>query len=137
MLKLLKDKDLYKKYLIFIDKIIDETDVSVFKKLVVEVFGDNWKSNADDILWFLAGKNLLSLEKNEKKFKINKKLMQEFITKENIALEVKIILAPNTNLSINTNKSKNSFFSKDIVKKRYKNLFNSNNFKFSPINYNE
>jgi hypothetical protein len=116
MLKLLKDKDLYKKYLIFIDKIIDETDVSVFKKLVVEVFGDNWKSNADDILWFLAGKNLLSLEKNEMKFKINKRLMQEFITKENIALEVKIILAPNTNLEININKTKNSFFSKDIVK---------------------
>jgi len=48
---------------IFIDKIIDEKDVSVFKKLVVEVFGDNWKSNADDILWFLVGKNLLSLDK--------------------------------------------------------------------------
>jgi hypothetical protein len=134
MLKLLKDKDLYKRYLIFIDKIIDEKDVSVFKKIVVEVFGDNWKSNADDILWFLAGKNLLSLEKNEMKFKINKRLMQEFITKEHIAMEVKIILAPNTNLEINTNKIKNSFFSKDIVKKRYKNLFNSNHFKFSSIN---
>jgi hypothetical protein len=131
MLKLLKDKDLYKKYLKFIDKIIDETDVSVFKKLVVEVFGDNWKSNADDILWFLAGKNLLSLEKNEAKFKINKKLMREFITKENIALEVKIIMAPNTNLSVNTVKNKNSFFSKNIIKKRYKNLFNSSN--ISPL----
>lgn len=134
MLKLLKDKDLYKKYLIFIDKIIDEKDVSVFKKLVVEVFGDNWKNNADDILWFLAGKELLSLEKNETKFKINKRLMQEFITKNQITTEVKIILAPNTNLDINTNKSKNSFFSKDIVKKRYKNLFNSNHFKFYSSN---
>jgi hypothetical protein len=63
--------------------------------------------------------------------------MQEFITKENIALEVKIIMAPKTILNMNTNKNKNSFFSRDIVKKRYKNLFNSNNFKFSPINYNE
>jgi hypothetical protein len=134
MLKLLKDKDLYKRYLIFIDKIIDEKDVSVFKKLVVEVFGENWKDNADDILWFLAGKNLLSLEKNEMKFKINKKLMREFITKENIELEVKIILAPNTNLSINSVKNKNSFFSKDIVRKRYKNLFNSNHFKFYSTN---
>ena len=71
-----------------------------------------------------------NLKKDSYKFYINK----NFITKENIALEVKIILAPNTNLSINTNKSKNSFFSKDIVKKRYKNLFNSNHFKFSPIN---
>jgi len=134
MLKLLKDKDLYKKYLIFIDKIIDEKDVSVFKKLVVEVFGDNWKSNADDILWFLVGKNLLSLEKDETKFKINKRLMQEFLTKENIALEVKIILAPKTILNINTNKNKNSFFSKDIVEKRYKNLFIANQLKFSYIN---
>lgn len=129
MLKLLKDKDLYKKYLIFIDKIIDEKDVSIFKKLVVEVFGDIWKSNADDILWFLVGKNLLSLEKDETKFKINKRLMQEFITKENIALEVKIVLsAPNTALGINTNKNKNSFFSKNTVKKRYKNLFKSEDF---------
>ena len=134
MLKLLKDKELYKKYLIFIDKIIDEKDVDIFKKLVVEVFGDNWKNNADDILWFLAGKNLLSLEKNETKFKINKRLMQGFITKEHIATEVNIILAPNTNLDINTNKSKNSFFSKDIVKKRYKNLFSSNQSKFYSIN---
>lgn len=134
MLKLLKDKDLYKKYLIFIDKIIDEKDVDIFKKLVVKVFGDNWKNNTDDILWFLAGKNLLSLEKNETKFKINKRLMQGFITKEHIATEVNIILAPNTNLDINTNKSKNSFFSKHIVKKRYKNLFSSNQSKFYSIN---
>jgi hypothetical protein len=134
MLKLLKDKDLYKKYLIFIDKIIDEKDVSVFKKLVVEVFGDNWKSNADDILWFLAGKNLLSLEKDDTKYKINKRLMLEFITKEQITTEIKIILAPNTNLSINTVKNKNSFYSKDVIRKRYKNLFNSNQLKFSPIN---
>jgi hypothetical protein len=134
MLKLLKDKDLYKKYLIFIDKIIDEKDVSVFKKLVVEVFGDNWKSNADDILWFLVGKNLLSLENDETKYKINKRLMQEFITKDQITTEIKIILAPNTNLSINTVKNKNSFYSKDVIRKRYKNLFNSNQLKFSPIN---
>jgi len=134
MLKLLKDRELHKRYLIFLDKLIDEKDVSVFRKLVVEVFGENWKSNADDILWFLAGKNLLSLEKNETKFKINKRLMQEFLTRENIALEVKIILSPNTNLDINTNINKNSFFSKDIVKKRYKNLFNSNNLKFYSIN---
>jgi len=134
MLKLLKDKDLYKRYLIFIDKIIDEKDVEIFKKLVVEVFGDNWKSNADDILWFLAGKNLLSLEKNETKFKINKRLMQEFISKNQITTEVNIILSLNTNLDINTNKSKNSFFSKDIVKKRYKNLFNNNHLKFYSSN---
>jgi hypothetical protein len=134
MLKLLKDRELHKRYLIFLDKLIDEKDVSVFRKLVVEVFGENWKSNADDILWFLAGKNLLSLEKNETKFKINKRLMQEFLTRENIALEVKIILSQNTNLDINTNINKNSFFSKDIVKKRYKNLFNSNNLKFYSIN---
>ena len=115
--------------MIFVDKIIDETDVNIFKKRVVEVFGDNWKNNADDILWFFVGKNLLSLEKNETKYIINKKLMQEFLTPENIALEVKIILSPNTTLSVNLNKDKNSksFFSKDIVKKRYKNLFNSNN----------
>jgi hypothetical protein len=125
MLKLLKDKDLYKRYLIFIDKIIDETDVSIFKKLVVEIFGNDWKSNAEDILWFLEGKNLLSLEKNEMKFKINKKLMQEFITSQNIELELKIIMAPNTNLSINTVKNKKSFFSKNLIKKRYKNLFNN------------
>jgi hypothetical protein len=130
----LKDRELHKRYLIFLDKLIDEKDVSVFRKLVVEVFGENWKSNADDILWFLAGKNLLSLEKNETKFKINKRLMQGFISKEHIATEVKIILAPNTNLNINTNKSKNSFFSKDIVKKRYKNLFNSNHFKNLSLN---
>jgi len=134
MLKLLKDKNLYKRYLIFIDKIIDEKDVEIFKKLVVEVFGDNWKSNADDILWFLAGKNLLSLEKNETKFKINKRLMQEFISKNQITTEVNIILSLNTNLDINTNKSKNSFFSKDIVKKRYKNLFNNNHLKFYSSN---
>ncbi len=134
MLKLLKDKELYKKYLIFIDKIIDEKDVSIFKKLVVEVFGDNWKSNADDILWFLAGKNLLSLEKNETKFKINKRLMQEFISKKQITAEIKIILSKKPIFAIDTNKNKNSFFSKDIVIKRYKNLFNSssnNNIKFS------
>ena len=135
MLKLLKDKELYKKYFIFIDKIIDEKDVDIFKKLVVEVFGDNWKNNADDILWFLAGKNLLSLEKNETKYTINKKLMREFLTPENIGLEVKIVLAPNTNLSVNSNKNTNSFFSKNIVKKRYKNLFNTNNLKFSPLLY--
>jgi hypothetical protein len=60
--------------------------------------------------------------------------MQEFLTRENIELEVKIILSQNTNLDINTNINKNSFFSKDIVKKRYKNLFNSNNLKFYSIN---
>jgi hypothetical protein len=131
MLKLLKDKDLYKRYLIFINKIIDETDVNVFKKMVVEVFGNDWKRNADDILWFLEGKNLLSLEKNEKKYTINKKLMREFITQENIAMEIKIILSPKIINFNNPNQNKNSFFSKNIIKKRYKNLFNSNNFKNS------
>ena len=130
MLKLLKDKDLYKRYLIFIDKIIDETDVNVFKKKVVEVFGDDWKNNADDILWFLEGKNLLSLEKNETKYAINKKLMREFLTPENIALEVKIILAPNSR-KLDSNTNKNSFFSKNNIKKRFKNLFNQNDIKLS------
>jgi hypothetical protein len=131
MLKLLKDKDLYKKYLIFIDKIIDESDVNVFKKRVVEVFGDDWKTNADDILWFLEGKNLLSLEKNDTKYTINKKLMREFLTPENIALEVKILLSPNKIILLtNTNKNTNSFFSKNIVKKRFKNIYNSKNIIF-------
>jgi hypothetical protein len=94
MLKLLKDKDLYKRYLIFVDKIIDETDVSVFKKSVVEVFGEDWKTNVDDILWFLEGKNLLSLEKNEMKYAINKKLMREFLREKDITGEVKIVLSP-------------------------------------------
>jgi hypothetical protein len=132
MLKLLKDKDLYKRYLIFIDKIIDETDVSVFKKKVVEVFGDDWKNNADDILWFLEGKNLLSLEKNETQYTINKKLMREFLTPENIALEVKIILAPNSR-KLDSNTNKNSFFSKNNIKKRFKNLFNHNDIKLSSL----
>ena len=105
-----------------------------FSQIRVEDIGDNWKSNADDILWFLAGKNLLSLEKDDTKYKINKRLMLEFITKEQITTEIKIILAPNTNLSINTVKNKNSFYSKDVIRKRYKNLFNSNQLKFSPIN---
>jgi hypothetical protein len=131
MLRLLKDKDLYKKYLIFIDKIIDESDVNVFKKRVVEVFGDDWKTNADDILWFLEGKNLLSLEKNDTKYTINKKLMREFLTPENIALEVKILLSPNkVILSTNTDKNTNSFFSKNIVKKRFKNIYNTKNIIF-------
>jgi Ni,Fe-hydrogenase maturation factor len=130
MLKLLKDKDLYKRYLIFIDKIIDETDVDVFKKKVVEVFGDDWKNNADDILWFLEGKHLLSLEKNETKYSINKKLMREFLTPENIGLEVKIILAPNSR-KLDSNTNKNSFFSKNNIKKRFKNLFNHSNIKLS------
>ena len=130
MLRLLKDKDLYKKYLIFIDKIIDESDVNVFKKKVVEVFGDDWKNNADDILWFLEGKHLLSLEKNETKYSINKKLMREFLTPENIALEVKIILAPNSR-KLDSNINKNSFFSKNNIKKRFKNLFNHGNIKLS------
>ena len=131
MLRLLKDKDLYKKYLIFIDKIIDESDVNVFKKRVVEVFGDDWKTNADDILWFLEGKNLLSLEKNDTKYTINKKLMREFLTPENIALEVKILLSPNkVILSMNTDKNTNSFFSKNIVKKRFKNIYNTKNIIF-------
>jgi hypothetical protein len=116
--------------LIFIDKIIDETDVNVFKKKVVEVFGDDWKNNADDILWFLEGKNLLSLEKNETKYTINKKLMREFLTPENIALEVKIILAPNSR-KLDSNTNKNSFFSKNNIKKRFKNLFNHGNIKLS------
>jgi hypothetical protein len=135
MLKLLKDKDLYKRYLTFIDKIIDDTDVSFFKKKVVEVFGEDWKNNAEDILWFLEGKNLLSLEKNETKYTINKKLMQEFLTEKDIAGEVKIVLSPKEliiSLLSNTNEIKNSsFFSKNNIKKRYKNLFNSNNFKLS------
>jgi hypothetical protein len=130
MLKLLKDKDLYKRYLIFIDKIIDETDVNVFKKKLVEVFGDDWKNNADDILWFLEGKHLLSLEKNEMKYAINKKLMREFLTPENIALEVKIILAPNSR-KLDSDTNKNSFFSKNNIKKRFKNLFNHNDIKLS------
>jgi hypothetical protein len=132
MLKLLKDKDLYKRYLIFIDKIIDETDVSIFKKRVVEVFGEDWKTNADDILWFLEGKNLLSLEKNEMKYAINKKLMREFLTPENIAMEVKIILAPNSR-KLNSSTNKNSFFSKNVIKKRFKNLFNHNDIKLSSL----
>ena len=60
--------------------------------------------------------------------------MQEFIRKENIALEVKIILSHKPIFSVDTNKNKNSFFSKDIVKKRYKNLFNNNHYKKSSIN---
>ena len=135
MLKLLKDKDLYKRYLIFIDNIIDETDVNIFKKKVVEVFGDNWKSNADDILWFFEGKNLLSLEKNETKYIVNKKLMREFLTQKNIAGEIKIIISPDIILSSNKNIEQNSFFSKNIIKKRFKNLYNSNNFKLSSLKY--
>ena len=60
---------------------------------------------------------------------INKKLMREFLTPENIALEVKIILSLKM---INSNPpTKNGYFSSNNVKKRYKNLFNSNNFKLS------
>ena len=134
MLKLLNDKDLYKRYLIFIDKIIDETDVSIFKKKVAEVFGDDWNSNADDILWFLEGKNLLSLEKNEIKYAINKKLMREFLTEKNIAGEIKIVISPDILFSSNKKIETNSFFSKNIIKKRFKNIFNNNNFKLSSIN---
>jgi hypothetical protein len=133
MLKLLKDKDLYKRYLIFIDKIIDETDVNVFKKKVVEVFGDNWKTNADDILWFLEGKNLLSLEKNEMKYTIDKKLMREFLTEKDITGEVKITISPDILFSSNKKVESNSFFSLNTIKKRFKNIFNSKNLKLSPI----
>ena len=57
--------------------------------------------------------------------------MREFITQEKIAMEVKIILSPKIINYNNPNQNKNSFFSKNIIKKRYKNLFNSNNFKNS------
>ena len=126
MLKLLKDKDLYKRYLLFVDKIIDETDVSVFKKRVVEVFGDNWKNNADDILWFMEGKKLLSLEKDDKNYTINKKFMREFLTLDNIKTEVKILLSNNLHFD-NKNIDKNSYFSKNSIQKRYKNIYNFSN----------
>ena len=126
MLKLLKDKDLYKRYLLFVDKIIDETDVSVFKKRVVEVFGDNWKNNADDILWFMEGKKLLSLEKDDKNYTINKKFMREFLTLDNIKTEVKILLSNNLHFD-NKNIDKNNYFSKNSIQKRYKNIYNFSN----------
>jgi len=71
----------------------------------------------------------LSLEKNETKYAINKKLLREFLTPENIALEVKIILSPHKKLDSSANK--NSFFSKNVIKKRFKNLFNHSNIKLS------
>jgi hypothetical protein len=133
MLKLLKNKDFYKRYLIFIDKIIDETDVNIFKKRVVEVFGDDWKNNAEDILWFLEGKNLLSLEKNEMKYTINKNLMRDFLTEKDITGEVKITISPDILFSSNKKIESNSFFSKNVIKKRFKDIFNNKNFKLSPI----
>ena len=126
MLKLLKDKDLYKRYLLFVDKIIDETDVSVFKKRVVEVFGDNWKNNADDILWFMEGKKLLSLEKDDKNYTIDKKFMRDFLTLDNIKAEVKILLSNNLHFD-NKNIDKNNYFSKNSIQKRYKNIYNFSN----------
>ena len=38
-------------------------------------------------------------------------------------------------LSSNKNIEQNSFFSKNIIKKRFKNLYNSNNFKLSSLKY--
>jgi hypothetical protein len=126
MLKLLKDKKIYKKYLLFIEEIIDNTDVKIFKNKVAEIFGDNWKNNADDILWFLEGKKLLSLEKNDKNYTINKKFMREFLTIDNIKTEVKILLSNNLFFD-NKNTDKNSYFTKNSIQKRYNNIYNFSN----------
>ena len=122
MLKLLKDKKIYKKYLLFIEEIIDNTDVKVFNNKVAEIFGENWKNNADDILWFLEGKKLLSLEKDEKKYTVNKKLMKEFLTEEHIKIEIynNLTLAFLYNIPSNS-KTKNA------INKRYKNFINTSN----------
>jgi hypothetical protein len=122
MLKLLKDKKIYKKYLLFIEEIIDNTDIKIFKNKVAEIFGDNWKNNADDILWFLEGKKLLSLEKDEKKYTVNKKLMKEFLTEEHIKIEI----YKNLSLAFLYNIPSNSK-NKNATNKRYKNFINNSN----------
>lgn len=77
-----------------------------------------------------GGEEFIVFRKNDTKYTINKKLMREFLTPENIALEVKILLSPNkVILSTNTDKNTNSF-SKNVVKKRFKNIYNTKNIIF-------
>ena len=60
--------------------------------------------------------------------------MREFLTEKNIAGEIKIVISPDILFSSNKKIETNSFFSKNIIKKRFKNIFNNNNFKLSSIN---
>jgi len=125
LLKLVGDKTTYEKYLKFLQKIILDENVKNFKKDVVKIFGNEWKNNTEDILWFLADKKVLTLNEDETKYKINKELLEEFIKIEQLQNEVNIQLSIfDFHFDEVLNKQKKTkFFSNGEIEKRYKNIY--------------
>ncbi len=124
MLKIVGDKKVYEKYKKFISCIIDYNKVKDFEKCVVKCFGKTWKKNWIDILYFLEGKFLITVDKNKENYKINTKFMKDFIDIKSIKYE---ILAQLNILSFKINNQKpigpDIFFNNDEIIKRYKNFF--------------
>jgi len=125
MLKIVGDKKIYQKYLLFIEKMIENNEVKVFKELVVKIFGNEWNNNAEDILWFFVGKKLLKLNKEETKYMIDKQLLKGFLKLDDINVEIFTQLNIEkffNHEKINNKLDKNlDFLKKDNVLDRFKN----------------
>ena len=123
MLKIVKDETVYKNLLKFIEFCITNTVVDNLVKNVPKYFGENWKNDGKDILWFLEGKKLITISGGE--YKINVEMMKDFIKLENIKREITIQLNFKDFLyNIKKNISKGTgFFNNENVLKRYEKLF--------------
>ena len=120
MLKLVKDEDSYKKYIIFLQKLTTISKINEIEDLVIDCMGKSWKDNWKDIMYFLSEKNLIKI--NDEKFEINTKLMKNFIGKKLIEDEILLqYLIKNVDYKM-INSKKNSFFSRNEIKKRYRKL---------------
>lgn len=120
MLKLVKDEDSYKKYIIFLQKLTTISKINEIEDVVIDCMGKSWKDNWKDIMYFLSEKNLIQI--NDEKFEINTKLMKNFIGKKMIEDEILLQYSiKNVDYKM-FNSKKDSFFSRNEIKKRYRKL---------------
>jgi len=125
LLKLASDDKIYSKYLKFLTYMIDNNTTESFKKGVVEIFGEEWKNNRKDILYFMEGKNMIKI--TGEKYTIDPYAISILSKRKNINDEITIQLLLEKNYAVPQNSKIEKYFSVEEIKKRYKDLVDSSN----------
>ena len=123
LLKLIEEDEIYKKYLNFLSFIIKNETLEEFKEGVLNIFGNEWKNNWKDILYFLEGKDIIS--RNDNKYKCNLENLKSLYSRKQIGLEISLYLNYNRmKFPIILEDKTNKFFYKKNIEKRFKDLYN-------------
>ena len=137
MLKLYSDEKTFQSYEKFIENILKKNLLSEFKDEVIKNFGQEWESNWLDILYFMEGKELLSVSSDDR-FKLNLLFLKEFVTKYQIMNEIIIQLNLNHFCQFHEDHMQpikdSIFFNFENIRNRYKKFIDySKKFKNVPI----